>query len=49
MGESGTGSCACMFDLYIIDEIKWGGGFIFLRLFIDDSVVPLKKLSIEVF
>jgi len=25
------------------------GGFMFLRLFIDDSVVPLKKLNIEVF
>lgn len=48
MGESGTGSCARVFDLYIMDEIKQGG-FMFLRLFIDDSVVPLKKLNIEVF
>jgi len=48
MGESGSGSCTCMFDLYIIDEIK-KGVFMFLRLFIDDSVMPLKKLNIEVF
>jgi hypothetical protein len=48
MGENGTGSCACVFDLYVVDEIKQGV-FIFLRLFIDDSVVPLKKLNIEVF
>jgi len=48
MGESGSGSCACVFDLHIIEEIK-NGVFMFFRLFIDDSVVPLKKLNIEVF
>jgi hypothetical protein len=47
MGESGTGSCTGMFDLYIADEIK-KGFFMFLILFINNSVVPLKKLNMEV-
>ena len=46
--ESESGSCACVFKLYITDESK-KGVLIFLRFFIDDNVTPLKKLNTEVF
>jgi len=44
MGESKSWSCARVFELCIVDEIK-KGVFIFLRLFIGDSDMPLKILS----
>ena len=44
MGESGSGPSARVFELFIVDEIK-KGVFIFLRLFIGDSDMPLKKFN----
>jgi hypothetical protein len=46
MGESESRSCARVFELYIVDEIK-KGVFIFLRLFIGDRDMPLKKLKLS--
>jgi len=40
MGENECGSCACMRELYVTDEIEEGVS-IFLGLLIDDSVMSL--------
>jgi hypothetical protein len=48
MGESVSGPWTCVFDLYIVDEIE-KGVFMFLRLFIDVSVMLLKKINIQFF
>jgi hypothetical protein len=40
MGENEYGSCACVRELYVIDEIEKGVS-IFLGLFTDDSVMSL--------
>ena len=46
MGERESGSCACVFKVYIVDELQ-KGIFIFLRVLIDDSDVPFKKLKFQ--
>lgn len=46
--ENDCGSCACVLELYVIDEIE-NGVFIFLKLFSDDSVTSLEKLNVEFF
>jgi hypothetical protein len=45
MGENECGSCACVRELYSVDERV----FIFLGLFIDDSVMSLQKLNVKIF
>jgi hypothetical protein len=40
MGENECGSCACVRELYSVNEIE-GRVFIFWGLFIDDSVTSL--------
>ena len=47
MGENECGPQACVFELYVIDEII-KGIFICLGLFIDDDFMWLEKLSVEV-
>jgi hypothetical protein len=42
MGESVSGSCSCVLELYVVHEVK-EGVFIFLRLFVDDCVTSLEK------
>ena len=42
LGENECGSCVCMFELYVTDEIKKGVSKS-LELFIDDSVMLLEK------
>jgi hypothetical protein len=48
MGENEYGSCSFMSESYVVNEIK-KGVFIFLELFIDDSVILLEKTSVEIF
>jgi len=48
MGESASGSCSCVLELYVVHEVK-EGVFIFLRLFVDDFVMSLEKWNEEVF
>jgi len=48
MGENEYGSCAFMFESYVVNEIK-KRVFIFLELFIDVSVILLEKMSVEIF
>jgi hypothetical protein len=45
MGEIESGSRESVFEMYIVDELK-KGIFIFLRLLIDDSDMPLRKLKL---
>ena len=47
MEESESGSCACVFESLIVDEIE-KVVFIFLRFFVDDSVMPLKMLNMGI-
>jgi hypothetical protein len=37
-----------MFESHVVNEIK-KGVFIFLELFIDDSVILLENMSVEIF
>jgi hypothetical protein len=48
MGESEIGSCACMLELCVVDEVK-EDVCIFRSLFVDDCVMSLEKLNVEVF
>jgi len=48
MGESVNGLRTWMFDLCILGEIK-NGVVMFLRLFIDISVLLLQKMNIQFF
>jgi len=47
-GYNDCWSCACVLELYVIDEIEYGV-FVFLELFIDDGVMSLEKMNVEVF
>jgi hypothetical protein len=48
MAENEYGTCAFMFESHVVNEIK-KGVFIFLKLFIDDSVILLENMIVEIF
>jgi len=48
MGESASGSCSCVLELYVVHEVK-ERFFIFLRFFVDDCVMSLEKSNVEDF
>jgi len=47
-GKNEYGSCVCVLESNVIDEIE-KGVFNFLELFIDDSVMLLEKYTVEIF